>query len=593
VTTLGLVEVIRSDSSFNSETAQPTLPSSDRALSGSTARQSSPRNDRDGGDRLDGLLADSLQASLAVAKANVAAVHSSTTLAALALAYEAADDSASAVASANEALELCFSPAPVAGGKLSDPISARLAIEVLFRANQIDEALAHVSDVRLTPHASLVVGAMLGSAGRYAEAHAFVDELAISGRDPVRGYLLLAEGKNYAAVSALRSALRDAPDDADSALNLSIALSRLGATKKAVAAAAQAARSAPGRQDVCLHYLELLLDEEDYVRLDREVDALKSQSIAEPARLLILQARSQLTRGDIESGIKLLERASVAASDENDEVALVEIRSNLIRIRAARGRISRDIAIEQLLRLHAKHRTAAVVVANLAQVSDRKRHADAIQVAFEEIRDYASESQSAFIEYQIASLRGDGAVAAQKAVEWSTLEPSNAHASIAAAVALGIGQERWTEASEIALEALRMHPEDRTVINNAGYVLAMMGKAEEAVKLLTPYADDGFVLKATLGLAHLASADVATGMKLYRQAASEAEKVNDNSRSLMTAYQALVVRQLGLLDSADATMIAAVSLPAYPLPDDWSDRPEFVRLKERADLHGYGWPLSL
>jgi hypothetical protein len=121
----------------------------------------------------------------------------------------------------------------------------------------------------------------------------------------------------------------------------------------------------------------------------------------------------------------------------------------------------------------------------------------------------------------------------------------------------------------------------------------MTGEGAEAVDLLEPFADGDFVMTATLGLAYLSSGQTAKGMKLYRQAADLAEKARDESRSLMTSYQALVVNQLGLLKGGDSAALTAMSLPPVDLPDDWREKSEFLRLHNLAISKGYGWPLAL
>ena len=586
MSSLGQVEVIRADK-FDSESAGPTLPGSDRRRSGTLPRS---------GRKLEPNLSEVVDKRVIEARdsalLNVESLRTSTTLSALAVAQEGVGNTQEACQAAVAALELCVQTAGEPSGTF-DQVSARLAIEVLLRAGLHERAIEFIEAMPFSGQVKLSIGALLAVAGRLEDSHRLIDDSTGVGADGVRGFVQVLEGHDHAAVSSLRAALRFNPDDADSALNLSIALWRIGAKSKAIAAALQAARSAPGREDIGLHYLELLLAERELDRFDREIKSLEAFGVVPSARLYILRARSELARGRTESGLRLLELASESARTENDEAILAEIQSNLIRIRAWSGKIDRDQAVSRLVKIHQQFPSSGVVAVSLAQVANRKRHAAVLRDALDSLRDRLSRARITFVEHQIASLEGDNITAAEKAVEWSTLEPEDPNAAVAAMVSLGIGLERWEEAAEFAREAIKKYPDDLTQLNNAAYVLAMVGCASEAIDILKPHAQDSFVLTATLGLSYLAANEITTGMKLYREAANIAEKSNDDSRSLMTAYQAIVVRQLGLLDTNDRTAVTAMSLPPVALPDDWRERSEYLRLQTLAARKGYAWPPSL
>ena len=60
----------------------------------------------------------------------------------------------------------------------------------------------------------------------------------------------------------------------------------------------------------------------------------------------------------------------------------------------------------------------------------------------------------------------------------------------------------------------------------------------------------------------------------------------------MTAYQALIVRQLGFDKTVATQIIDAVALVPVALPDDWRDRPDFQGLHAICVKNGYDWPLA-
>lgn len=587
MTSLGVIDVFDIDSSFESESTRPAVPGGARTSAIGVTPWRAKNSGAD--DRLAAAIQSNLEATLNEARRRVASVHSSTTLASLAQAQESVGDSEAAITNARSAIQLCVS----GRGDLLDPAAAWLSLDVLLRAGQVDEVLELSEHLPLSAQFRLELAATLAATTRFDEARRQIESVEASKRDAVLGFLLLVEGKYSAAVPHLRTALRDVPSDADTALNLSIALWNLGSRRKALGAALQARSVAPGREDVFLHLFELLLAENRFLQVDDEIRALMERGLDPSPRLLVLHARSILAANDLERATRILEKAREKAATAGDISTVAEIRSNLVRIRAHRDKISRDDAVEELVKLHREYPDIDVVVANLGHMVWRKHHAGILRRAFEDVRPGAAAARSAFLSYRIAMLEGNNDQAADYALEWVRLEPHNTHAITSVIVALGIGQERWKEAADYALEAISSDNQDHTDLNNAAYVLSMAGLGDRAVKLLTPYADESFVLKATLGLAHLASNNIEEGMRLYRQAANEAEKTKDDSRSLMTAYQALVVRQLGLLDSADPAVISALSLPPFPLPDDWRDRPEFLRLYAIAERHGYEWPLTL
>ncbi len=584
---LGVVETIGVDTSFSSDRVRPAVPGAGRASSGATPRRAPLAALT---ERVPGLIEAALANTLQTARRGAETVDSSTSLAALAFAMEASGDRSGAVANAKEVLARCES---LSTSRASDPFAARLAVEVLLRSGELEEVLGHAQSLPLSGHLLLEIGAALAGKERYDEACKFIDKSKVPERDAVRGYVLALQGKYQSAVQPLREALRNDPHDVDSALNLSISLWGIGARRKAMQAAEQARQAGPGRSDVWLHLLELILAEGDINRADREIQTLLSRGVESSARLLILRARVGLAKKNLAPAMRILEQASVKAGEEGDPDTIAEVRSNLVRLRAAHGKLAREIAVEQLLALHREFPTNDVVVVNLAQVVWRREHSRLLRAAFDSVMGSVSPANAAFLQYQIATLAGDNPKAAEHATEWLRLDPGNAQAFPAALIALGIGEERWDEASRLARRALAEGEWDSGSLNNAAYVFAMAGFGEEAVELLTPHGDESFILKATLGLAHLAAGHIELGMKLYRQAADAAEKRHDDSRSLMTAYQALVVRQLGLLNGDDLDMVKAISLPPYPLPDDWEDRPEFLRLHAVAQKRGYGWPLEI
>lgn len=203
-----------------------------------------------------------------------------------------------------------------------------------------------------------------------------------------------------------------------------------------------------------------------------------------------------------------------------------------------------------------------VVVVIFARATDRSSQAGVLRAAVARIATATTPARHAFLRHHIAFLEGDNETAGTAATAWFEADPTEPAAAAAALVALGVGLERWDEAAKIADYSIAKLPMGPVLANNVAYVLAMTGRAPEAIRLLSPIAetDPGFIVRATLGLCHLAAHDFDEGMRLYREAAQRAERVGPFWASLMTAYQAVIARQLGLEETASSVMLDALSL---------------------------------
>ncbi len=50
---------------------------------------------------------------------------------------------------------------------------------------------------------------------------------------------------------------------------------------------------------------------------------------------------------------------------------------------------------------------------------------------------------------------------------------------------------------------------------------------------------------------------------------------------------------LGLDRTVDRTLLEPLALPPVPLPDDWQDRRDFLRVHNLCVQNGYDWPLHM
>jgi tetratricopeptide (TPR) repeat protein len=590
---LGFLEEAGNAGLFTKDTPELVRPGKDAPLLLSIAQRKVPLSEE---EQVTAAILDTAHRDLERAQRVARSAPSSTTFASLAQSHAVLGHATEALTAARTALDLGLVQGQRQGDgelRIADASSSRIAAEIMLRFGAAEDAFWALKKVHV-PHSLLLTFAALASElGHYDEAIEALDSEHDALVESFRGFVLALKGDYQKAIHHLRNALRDQPNDADAAMNLAVSLWALGSRRKAVATALRATRTAPGRKDVSLLYLALVLEIGDLRRLDEEVKALIARNVVPDARFLIIQARAYIAKNESARAIPLLERAIGAANVENDVVLRVEVAANLAVLRFRLGRRNYDETmrvLNALLRDSPDHEAVALC---LAQVASRSRDASALRRAVEAVESHTSPARRAYLHHQLAWLEGDNATAGTFAAEWFDLEPHNAVAAASAIVALGIGLERWQEAVKVAEFAMTEFSDDLTIVNNAAYALAMAGRASEAIRLLEPWADTNFVPRATLGLAHLANGDIDRGMRLYRQAADEAEKGHAAWRSLMTTYQALIVRQLGIHKSERPEVISALALSPYPLPTDWKDRPDFVRLYNLCVKLGYDWPPSL
>lgn len=585
---LGVLDEARSSDMFTPDASEPVRPGTDAPLLiSATARKSHE-------EKIAERLLAAAQAERDDAKNLASITPSSTTLAALAQTHAVLGEGVEALIAARQALELGLEPQKNSeNSTLRDPTSARLAAEVMLRFGAAQDAFTRLSSVSLPRSLRLTAATLAVELGDLDAALGVLEGEHGALIESFKGFILAVRREFQKAIPHLRRALRESPDDIAAAINLAVSLWELGSRRKAVATALRATRTAPGRKDASLLYLHFLLETGGAARAAEEIATLTKRGVVPDARFLVLQARTLLAEADNARALPLLERASAEARTEADEELRIEIDANVAALKYRLGRKTYDQTIATLTSMLNDYPDHEAVVVCLARVAARITEASVLSGAVERIDTRLSPVRRAYLRHQIAWIEGDNEAAGSAALAWFDLDPTDALAAGAAMVALGIGLERWTEAEKVADFALKQFPDDLTIVNNVAYVLAMAGRADEAIQSLEPRAEGEFVLMATLGLAYLAKGDVDRGMRLYRKAAEKAEKVNRDWLSLMTAYQALVVRQLGLDQSESPDVIKALALAPCPLPSDWEQHPEFVRLRNLSSKLGYGWPLSL
>lgn len=516
-----------------------------------------------------------------------------------------------------QAARACLDRAHVEAGDSGDIdgvnlTSIRMAARILRDHGDAAYAYDRLVGAGTSRTLTVTVATLANELGRPQEAMDILDGQEGPLVESFRGYLLALLGSHQRAIGHLRAALAQEPSNADAVMNLGIVLWAMGSRKKGLKNALRATRTAPGRKDMSLRYLELLLEAGQPDDAAAEVSRLNRAGVIADAQFLVVQARVLLAKNhegkdQKAKALSLLDQAQTEAKAEQNVVLEGEIAANRETLRYDLGRVSRSAARRALVALMEQFPDNDAVLINYCYLAQRRSEATELRRTFERQESLLPPDRREYVRHQLALLEGDSEQAADAATDWFSHAHDNPSAVAAAVTSLGIGMQRWEEALKVAEYALARHADsdsdsDPMLINNVAYTLAMAGRAEEAKRLLKPVMNESFVLRATFGLAHLANGEIEAGMRFYREAAELAERVDEEAkrsgidnaaRCLMTLYQALIVRQLGLDETVDRKMLDAIALAPVPLPEDWEDRPEFLRLRNNCIQNGYDWPLHI
>ena len=481
---LGLLDAeLRPADRFSKDAAHPVRPGSKAPSMAKSRNQAAHRSELTDQERLAAEAEFMRDRALHRVESN----STTNTWARLAQAHAALGDGANAVSAARSALALAVDQSE----RVLDPTSLRIAAEILAQHDEPEAAYAALVAAPKSTTLALTFATVAHELGRTQEA---LDSLADREGPLVEsftGFFLASLGEHQKAIGHLRSALREYPDDADAAMNLAVALWAIGAKKKALASALRASRTAPGRKDFSLRYLEMLLDVDDLDRATSEIKRLTGQGVIPDAHFLVIQARVMLMSGDPGKALGLLGRALTEAQAEGNVTLEGEIAANRATLRYDLGKVDRESTRRELADLMKRSPDNDAVLVNFCHVVARRSEAPALRRAFEHLESNLPPERHAYVRHQLAVLEGDSEAAASSALDWFELEKDNPAAASAAILALGIGLQRWQEAEQISRFALETIKPSSSLANNAAYVLAMAGHPSDARKTLEPWRSEG------------------------------------------------------------------------------------------------------
>lgn len=473
-----------------------------------------------------------------------------------------------------------------------DQAAVFIAANVLMASHEGDRLLEYLSEV--APQRALEVfrAALYVDRGDLDRALAILQDLDAAGAATLRGYIRLAQNQPAAAIAELRGAIRRVPDDADALVNLAYAYRQLGSLKKSLRYARQANQVAPGRQDVAHFLLDELIEAGQLEGAKLEIRQIQSRRVQESADFLVLQARVAHGLGNRSRAIGLLRRAEAASTSDRHKT---ELRANIASLQASFGELDRNDALSTLRACLAAEPQSLAIAMMLSDSLHLCSEADELRSVLQLLRlGGHSEQELLPIRTHLEYLAGDFEATRDLALEWAKADPTSAPAAALACMLTGQLSDDWPSAANLAALALRRIPGSSWLRNDAAYVLALAGRAYEALGVIEGADLNQFVPAATKGLVLVAAGKVQEGLRQYRRAAEMADIQADDAtgRTLMTVHQAAALRRLGI-SAKDLQDVRAAALPPVGLPTGWEDYPGFLLLRQVAQSHGWPWPLMV
>ncbi|WP_432902026.1 hypothetical protein ACQP1S_00655 [Micromonospora matsumotoense] len=407
------------------------------------------------------------------------------------------------------------------------------------------------------------------------------------------GYIWLLQGRNHQALKELRRAHRHDPSDIDTIMNLAVSYWRIGSPKKAISFSRQAVALAPNRKDTVLALLDYLVRSGEITSASAELKRLRDRNVAPLPEFGAMQAQIALRQGDMKRASSTLKGAANLAKREENLVFAAELRGNAALVDHARGRIDRSEA-RSLIKAYLKDASGSTaLVTMLADITAATSEAREVRAFASRLPKSMDSPECEGLSTRLSFLELHFEEAVERAKTWCRNDPYDSSAAAIAVHLLGHWTEDWLMASEIGLGAIKRTGSSDSLANITAYALALAGRGDAGIEVLSRTGKLDYVRTATMGLCRIARGEFREGMALYRTAAdlADRERPDGSARALMTLYQAMALKRLPTVRDRDHVEIQATALPDVVLPNDWEDFVDFIFLREVAARSGWEWPV--
>ncbi|TCJ00142.1 hypothetical protein [Aeromicrobium sp. IC_218] len=476
--------------------------------------------------------------------------------------------------------------------RTADAALLEVAGEELIRAGLFGELQMHLDNVgarRPDLPSTRLWAIVLANEGQFSEALSLLDNSERDDSLDIRAYLELELGNPHVAIKHLRSRLRSGFNTPQDHMNLAFAYWRVGSYAKAIKSAREAALLAPGRKDISLDSLRLMLGAGMVSEVLAEVRRLKTRGIDDPDLLrLEAEALDQMDRKP--EAMRVLRRAGNHPAATESLRSEAELYSSVLGARLGLNARA-DVFVKVLDAC--RQSVSSNLVDWLVEMGDTKRDGEIVESLYDRIRHEFTRNYALRLESHIAFLKQDWETSLNRARELLERDEFNEFAIGNVAMLEGHLFERWEPAISLVRRMERKGLiAGRYMVNQSAFILASGGYGDEALKILGRASNLDPVMLATRGLARMAAGDFSGGARDYRDAFSAIPRGPRQAamRGLMAVYEAQGMYRLGIVERQDPVEIQGNSLPVSELEGIDDSDSSVALLKESALRNGWPWP---
>ncbi len=457
------------------------------------------------------------------------------------------------------------------GGEVSDASAVYSAVRTLMACGWLDEAEGALRDLGGSGPSAVMAATLAARRGDFNGAFDLLGDDSSTDAWDLRGWIALKERHVDQAIRFYRRAMEHGDPSPALLANMGLAHAALGIQEKAIVETRQAlARGPVQKQRVVFNLVAYLVATE---RIDEAMGELRRLQEEFPTDLepAFAEAHWRLAVGDADRAEKRLRAARDPLWDSASTVQRAELKANQAYLRWYQGSNSRKEAAREVLRqLKGVEWKSPRLGAMIPVLLSRYSELGVLENAGERIAAANPDQRFWSIEVQTSILKDRAKAATKLAVEWAEDAIFMPEAITTATCLLIDVEDRFKDAIDLGIQALRRMPAAHPLANNIAYALVLSGHADEARKLTLNHGRDALYYLATDGLITAWRGNIESGLQKYDEAEAWAKRDGLDEAATLVALNRRVV---GL--APHDSRAYEVDKPVI-LPSDWADNPYLV-----------------